>query len=69
MRSAIGDSDGETATPIKPEQRLVPRRAAGRSDDLWTVWNRLQENGGAKALIINRPGINDRSDDRSCLLS
>lgn len=31
-------------SPIKPEQLLLPRRAADRGDDLWTTLNVVQEN-------------------------
>ncbi|NTG38791.1 DUF945 domain-containing protein [Agrobacterium rhizogenes] len=49
----FGDSDGETKTPIKPEQFLIPRRHDDRADDLWTVWNVTQENvirGGLRGV-------------------
>ncbi|MBY0397331.1 MAG: DUF945 domain-containing protein, partial [Thermoleophilia bacterium] len=40
----FGDASGEADTPIRPEQMLAPRRAADQPDDLWTVFNRVQEN-------------------------
>lgn len=49
----FGDSQGETTTPIKPEQLLIPRRIDDRNDDLWTVWNSVQENcikGGLRGV-------------------
>ncbi len=49
----FGDSEGETVTPIKPEQFLAPRRHDDRADDLWTVWNVVQENtirGGLRGV-------------------
>jgi hypothetical protein len=49
----FGDSEGETTTPIKAEQLLFPRRHEDRADDLWTVWNVVQENaikGGCMPL-------------------
>ncbi|MCB5205151.1 DUF945 domain-containing protein [Neorhizobium sp. T786] len=49
----FGDRDGETVTPIKPAQLLVPRRHDDRADDLWTTWNVTQENvikGGLRAV-------------------
>ena len=49
----FGDSEGETTTPIKAEQLLIPRRHNDRADDLWTVWNVVQENaikGGLRGV-------------------
>jgi hypothetical protein len=49
----FGDNDGETATPIKAQQLLVPRRHDDRAHDLWTVWNVVQENaikGGLRGV-------------------
>jgi hypothetical protein len=39
----FGDAAGEAGTPIRPAQLLDARRSADRSDDLWTVFNRVQE--------------------------
>lgn len=41
---------------VKPETALIPRRAEDLNSDLWTVWNRLQENlmdGGLPGLDEN----------------
>ena len=49
----FGDSEGETTTPIKAEQLLFPRRHEDCADDLWTVWNVVQENaikGGLRGV-------------------
>ncbi len=49
----FADNNGETNTPIKPEQLLVPRRSDDRNDDLWTVFNTLQKNlikGGLRGV-------------------
>lgn len=49
----FGDSEGETKTSIKPEQLLIPRRIDDRADDLWTVWNVVQEHslkGGLRGI-------------------
>ncbi|SCB49444.1 DUF932 domain-containing protein [Rhizobium multihospitium] len=49
----FGDGDGETKTPIKPEQLLIPRRIDDRADDLWTTWNVVQEHslkGGLRGI-------------------
>ncbi|MDY7563443.1 DUF932 domain-containing protein [Pseudomonas sp. AB6] len=34
----------ETPAPITPSQLLLPRRREDRTDDLWTTFNRVQEN-------------------------
>ncbi|MEA1844788.1 DUF932 domain-containing protein [Agrobacterium tumefaciens] len=49
----FGDAEGETKTPIKPDQLLTHRRSGDLGDDLWTTWNVVQENsikGGIRAL-------------------
>ncbi|MGN8119962.1 DUF932 domain-containing protein [Labrys sp. 22185] len=40
----FGDAEGETATPIKVEQIIRPRRPEDRDRDLWTTFNVAQEN-------------------------
>ena len=40
----FGDGEGNAATPIAPERLLAPRRAEDAGDDLWRVFNRVQEN-------------------------
>lgn len=57
----FGDAEGETETPIKPAQLLAPRRRDDVGNDLWRVFNRVQENairGGLSAIgrdANNRP--------------
>ncbi len=57
----FGDAEGETETPIKPEQLLTVRRQADSGSDLWRTANTLQENvirGGLSAWgrdANNRP--------------
>ncbi|EPE96987.1 Phosphoribosylamine-glycine ligase [Rhizobium grahamii CCGE 502] len=49
----FGDNEGESTTPIKAQQLLVPRRHDDRANDLWTVWNVVQENaikGGLRGV-------------------
>jgi hypothetical protein len=49
----FGDNEGETTTPIKAQQLLAPRRYEDRANDLWTVWNVVQENaikGGLRGV-------------------
>ena len=38
------DEQGNTTTPIKPEQFLMPRRVEDGGTDLWTTFNVIQEN-------------------------
>lgn len=41
------------ATPIKPEQLLIPRRHDDHANDLWTIFNVAQENvikGGLRGV-------------------
>ena len=52
----FGDSEGKTDTPITPRHLLVTRRVADRGDDLWSTFNRIQENaikGGLSAYNQN----------------
>ncbi|WP_412178495.1 hypothetical protein [Rhizobium sp. PL01] len=49
----FGDNEGETTTPIKAQQLLIPRRHDDRAKDLLTVWNVVQENaikGGLRGV-------------------
>jgi hypothetical protein len=52
---AFADIDGVARTPIKVEQLLTRRRPADSGDDLWTIFNVLQENilkGGLEADTV-----------------
>lgn len=40
----FGGAEGNTTAPFTPEQMLAPRRADDAGDDLWRVFNRVQEN-------------------------
>ncbi|MBI0435865.1 DUF932 domain-containing protein [Roseomonas sp. KE0001] len=40
----FADEEGQTTTPVRPEQLLDIRRQADRSGDLWTTTNVVQEN-------------------------
>ncbi len=57
----FGDTEGETETPIKPEQLLTVRRYDDNGTDLWRTANTIQENvirGGLSAWgrdANNRP--------------
>jgi hypothetical protein len=52
-RVRFADSDGNINTPVRAEQLLNVRRFDDRQNDLWQVWNRVQENvikGGISAF-------------------
>lgn len=40
----FGGNEREAATPIKPQQLIIPRRHDDRASDLWTIFNVAQEN-------------------------
>lgn len=64
----FGDTDGAVTTSIKAEQLLVPRRVEDRSDDLWTVWNVVQENaikGGLRGTSRDKFGRPHRTKSRA----
>ncbi|ONF49423.1 DUF932 domain-containing protein [Methylobacterium radiotolerans] len=46
--------DDENPAPIKAEQLLQPKRSADRAGDLWTTFNRVQEN-------MTRGGVHGRN--------
>jgi hypothetical protein len=53
------EETGQLLTPISPDQILIPRRYADRSDDLWTSYNVIQENlirGGIRGQSRNDTG-------------
>lgn len=68
----FGDSHGNTDTPIKPDALLVPRRPEDTKSDLWTVFNRVQENavkGGFAARnadnrLVRARAVNGIDQDR-----
>jgi hypothetical protein len=43
-RAALHYRFGEDHQPVTTAQILTPRRYEDRSDDLWTVYQRMQEN-------------------------
>lgn len=64
----FGDASGETSTPVKPEQLLVPRRRDDTATDLWTSMNVVQENvlrGGIHAVSRDAYGRRRRSRTRA----
>lgn len=56
----FADSEGVVATPIKVEQLLLPRRNEDRKNDLWTIFNRIQENAVKGGLSAYGAGSNGR---------
>ncbi|EPT4935903.1 DUF932 domain-containing protein, partial [Escherichia coli] len=36
--------EDENKTPVTPEQIITPRRLEDKQNDLWTTWQRVQEN-------------------------
>jgi hypothetical protein len=64
----FGDGDGETKTPIRPEQLLSARRSGDLGSDLWTTWNVVQENaikGGIRAVTRDEFGRPHRVKSRA----
>jgi len=50
------EEEGKSANPIQPTRLLEARRREDRSNDLWTTFNRVQENvikGGQRGVRIN----------------
>ena len=63
----FADSHGEINTPIKPEQFLSARRYDDRKNDLWTVFNRVQENaikGGLRGVVTDTNGRRRRTSTK-----
>ena len=54
----FADAEGVITTPVKPEQLLQPRRLADTGSDLWSVFNRVQEN-------VIRGGLHARGERRN----
>lgn len=51
----FADADGELTTAVQPQQLLKSRRAADDKRDLWTTFNRIQENAVRGGLDDTRP--------------
>jgi hypothetical protein len=47
----FADNEGNVSTPFTPEQLLAPRRSADYNNDLYTVFNRVQENAVKGGLL------------------
>ena len=60
----FADHEGKLHTPIEPKQLLQARRSADAGSDLYSVFNRVQENsirGGLSALGRDKHGFARRS--------
>jgi len=56
----------EGTTPIRPDQLLIPRRWNDESNDLWTTFNRVQENlikGGLRGRATTGRRLSTRAVD------
>jgi hypothetical protein len=63
----FADSDGEVSTPIRPDQFLTARRYDDRKNDLWTTFNRVQENtikGGLRGVGRDAQGRTRRTSTK-----
>lgn len=63
----FADADGVIDTPIQPSQLLASRRSDDRKSDLWTTFNRIQENvirGGLHAYARDESGRRRRVSTR-----
>lgn len=58
----FADAQGHIDTPIAPSQLLRTRRMADAGNDLWSTFNRVQENviKGGLSAIDRTPGANAR---------
>ncbi|QWK80872.1 DUF932 domain-containing protein [Ochrobactrum sp. BTU1] len=64
----FGNAEGVTHTPIKPAQLLIPRRHDDKANDLWTVFNTVQENclkGGLRGISRDACGRPRRVKSRA----
>lgn len=60
----FADSDGKINTPIRPDQLLKPRRYDDKASDLWSTFNRVQENVIKGGLSARTPGAARRTGMR-----
>jgi hypothetical protein len=60
-QARFADATGRVTTPITPRQLLLARRPEDDASDLWTTYNRIQENvmkggiGGVRTMPNGRP--------------
>lgn len=60
----FADSEGNVDTPIQPAQLLRTRRYDDNRSDLWSVFNRVQENVVKGGLHAYKPGATQRTTTR-----
>jgi len=60
----FADADGTLDTPIQPAQLLRPRRVEDNKADLWSTFNRVQENVIRGGLRAYRSGATRRTTSR-----
>lgn len=60
----FADADGAVTTPIQPAQLLRPRRWDDKASDLWSVFNRVQENVIKGGLHAYKSGATVRTATR-----
>ena len=60
----FADSKGKVDTPIQPAQLLHARRYDDTSDDLWSVFNTIQENTIKGGISARRSGTGRRTTAR-----
>ena len=66
VRFPVDENNNQT-TNVKPEQLLITRRADDQNSDLWTVFNKVQENvirGGLDNFGVNAAGVMQRRHTR-----
>ncbi|NNM59279.1 MAG: DUF945 domain-containing protein [Legionellales bacterium] len=65
---ALRFEEGKTAEAFKPEHLLIPRRSADQKNDLFTVFNLIQENlikGGVRGYAYDAQGYPKRTRSRA----
>lgn len=61
----FADSEGKIDTPIQPAQLLQVRRWDDKGNDLWSTFNRVQENVIKGGLSARKPGSYQRTSSRA----
>ncbi len=61
----FADSEGHVDTPIRPDQLLRVRRWDDKANDLWSTFNRIQENTTKGGLHAYKPGATRRTGTRA----